>query len=161
VRPLLLLDVDGVLMPTGRSIPPGFERHTTLDAEIVVARQHGEWLHDLLVLFEVVWATTWGESADRIIGGFFGLPPLPVLQLGELPRSGTRKLGKVAAFVGDRALAWVDDELYNDAAAWAEHRSAPTLLVRTSGTVGLKRKHFDQLKLFGEAASAQHGGSQV
>jgi len=111
-------------------------------------------------LSEVVWATTWRESADRIIGGFFGLRPAS-LQLNELPRSGTRKLGHVAVFVGERALAWVDDELDEDAAAWAEHRSAPTLLVRTSGTVGLKREHFDQLKLFGEAASAQDGGSQV
>jgi hypothetical protein len=34
-------------------------------------------------------------------------------------------------YVGDRTLAWADDELYDDAESWAQVRSAPTLLVRT------------------------------
>lgn len=148
VRPLLLLDVDGVLMPTGRSVPPGYERRTAGGAEIVICRQHGEWLIDLARSFELVWASTWGAKANESFGTVLGLPRLESIVLGDLPRDGTRKLKAVDAFAGERALAWVDDEIYDDATTWATKRSASTLLVRTSGSVGLRQTHIDQLKRF-------------
>ena len=46
-RPLLLVDVDGVLQPVGRSVPPGFERFTSDDSEVVLRLQHRTWLHVL------------------------------------------------------------------------------------------------------------------
>ncbi len=64
--PLLLLDVDGVLMPLGRSVPPGFERHTTVTSDVVVSAQHGEWLRELMGSFELVWASTWGLKGERL-----------------------------------------------------------------------------------------------
>src|SRR3954447_19394357 len=63
-----------------------------------------------------------------------GTPPLD-----ELPRTGTRKLAAVNRYVRDRPLAWVDDELYDDAQLWAQARRAPTLLIRTQPSVGLSR----------------------
>lgn len=136
-RPLLLLDVDGVLQPVGRAVPPGYQRYEDEHSTAVLSPTHGDWLRELATSFDLVWATTWGSNANGAIGRRLGLPTLAHLELGTLPRDGTRKLGAVQAAVGDRPLAWIDDELYDDAEAWAATRSAPTLLIRTAAGVGL------------------------
>jgi hypothetical protein len=148
IRPLLLLDVDGVLQPTGGSVPPGYERLESAESTVVLNQRHGPWLVELCDLFEVVWATTWGPSANTVIGARLGLPDLPHLELGDLPRAGTRKLSAVQQHVGDRTLAWIDDELYEDARAWAERRPAPTLLRRTAASVGLTINDLEALRAF-------------
>jgi hypothetical protein len=38
MRPLLLLDVDGVLMPIGCSVPQGYARHRTAEHDVVARR---------------------------------------------------------------------------------------------------------------------------
>ena len=135
--PLLLLDVDGILQPTGSSVPPGFQRFTDATSDVILSLQHGEWLQHLASRFEIVWVTTWGSSANALIVERLGLQELRHIELGAMQRGGTRKLGPVRDFVADRPLAWVDDELNEDALEWAEARSAPTLLLRTSANVGL------------------------
>ena len=147
-RPLLLVDVDGVLQPVGRSVPPGFERFTDDESVVVLCRKHGDWLTHLATTFDLVWATTWGATANRAIGRRLGLPELPHVDLSNLPRSGTRKLGAVTHFVGDRAAAWIDDELYEDALDWAAGRPAPTLLRRTASGVGLTEADVHALDAF-------------
>lgn len=111
IRPMLLIDVDGVLSPTGASVPLGYARRTNSSFDVVTHDDHGRWLRSLAEQFDLVWATTWGEAANRIHGHLLELPTLPVLPLGELPRQGTRKLAAVERYVGARALAWIDDEL--------------------------------------------------
>jgi hypothetical protein len=152
--PLLLLDIDGVLSPTGSAVPPGFERRSTPTYNVVIGTDHRAWLQTLSDIFELVWASTWGEAGNRVYGEIHGLKTLPVIPLGDLPRDGTRKLSAVARYVGDRALAWVEDELYDDAQAWARARSAPTLLVRTRASVGLTRTDVDRLMVFAAQSSA-------
>lgn len=148
---MLLLDVDGVLMPLGQSVPQGFERHATPQHDIVVSTVHGEWLRELCDSFEIVWASTWGDKANGTFGAFFGLPELASVPLGDLPRTGTRKLGKVAEFAGDRAVAWVDDELYEDADERATQRAVPTVLLRTPPYVGLTESDVERLRTFAAA----------
>jgi hypothetical protein len=152
--PLLLLDVDGVLSPTGSAVPPGFERRSTSTYSVVISTDHRAWLQTLSESFELVWASTWGEAANRIYGAIHGLKRLPVIPLGDLPRAGTRKLSAVDRYVGDRALAWVEDELYDDAQAGARPRPAPTLLVRTRASVGLTRTDVGRLAAFAAQSSA-------
>ena len=153
-RPLLLLDVDGVLQPTGSSVPPFYVRHETDDAVVVLNPMHGLWLRDVVPSFEVMWASTWGASANRLIGARLGLPPFPHVDLGTLGRDGTRKLQSVQDFVGSRPCAWVDDELYDDAYAWASERAAPTLLLRTRASVGFTLEQVVALQAFAKTASA-------
>lgn len=153
MRPLLLLDVDGVLMPTGSTVPPGYERLSSDSYEVVISPRHGAWPRDLASTFELVWATTWGESAGPIFGALLGLPEMPVVAIDRPAKQGTSKLPAVARFVEDRALAWVDDELFEDAFAWAAERPAATLLVRTSGSAGLSAANVRELRSFGEACS--------
>ena len=120
--------------------------------DIVASRLHGQWLHELALSFDLVWATTWGATANTTFGHFYGLPALPHVELVDLPRIGTRKLAAVASYVGDRPVAWLDDELYEDAEAWAHARTAPTLLLRTAPYVGLRVEHIDVLRLFARSA---------
>lgn len=148
MRPLLLLDLDGVLNPTGASVPPGYRRETTDEFSVVVQAAHGDWLRELDAVFEVIWATTWNGHAQAVYGPLLGLPSFGVLELVDLPRLGTRKLGAVREFVGERALAWVDDELYDDAQEWAANRGSATVLVRPAAGVGLTRAHVDELLQF-------------
>jgi hypothetical protein len=75
-------------------------------------------------------------------------PELPHVDLSDLPRSGTRKLMAVTQYVGDRAVAWIDDELYEDALAWAADRTVPTILRRTSAGVGLTEPDVRALDAF-------------
>jgi len=94
------------------------------------------------------------QDADLLIAGPVGLPRgLPFIRFTE--QSGwTSKLPDVVRFVGDRAVAWVDDQLDPDAHAWAESREAPTLLVETDHRVGLELEHISMLRAFAASVRA-------
>src|SRR5215210_2651078 len=89
-KPLLLLDVDGVLSPVEgtafemrRLNPEGFER-VDLPADFVedfiwLSRANAARLRRLADAFEVVWATGWGQRANAIIGPFHELDHLDVI----------------------------------------------------------------------------------
>lgn len=147
VKPLLLIDVDGVLFPTGGTIPPGFEYHETDHYYAVLNPTHGEWLSELADHFEMVWATTWEHQANQVIAPLLGIKPLPVIEF-SMGKGETRKLPSVIEFVERRPAAWLDDELFLDAFSWAETRPEPTLLVSPKPSVGVTRTHVDQLLKF-------------
>jgi hypothetical protein len=150
LKPLLLLDVDGVLAPllTGGTVPDGFAEHTVMGDRLLLSQLHGEWLVALSDDFELVWATSWEDDAQAI-APLLGLPTnMPVIRLGDVEQPGTWKLAAIARYVGDRPLAWVDDDLGEDAFEWAGARSAPTLLLRADPRIGLLPSHIDQLVRF-------------
>ena len=149
MRPVLLIDVDGVLNPIAASPPPGFKRLEQDGFIFSISEQHGLELVALRKVFEIVWASTWEESANRSIGPALSLPELPFIDLSG-PRSGmTWKLGPVSRFVGDRPLVWIDDELYDDAFDWASRREARTLPIKPNSSVGMRSGHFEQIREFG------------
>jgi hypothetical protein len=147
-KAMLLLDVDGVLCPfegdipvTRRVRPEGFERVELPDGFsedfVWVSRANGERLRRLGQSFEIVWATGWGDHANRVIGPFHELEHLAVIELkgSEEP---TWKLPSISAYVGDeRPCVWIDDDLGEDAERWAERRAGATMLVRCEPHVGL------------------------
>ena len=149
-RPYLLIDVDGVLNPFGADrAPDGFARHGLLGYDVWLSPQHGLWLNGLATWFDLVWATTWEHDAPRLIAPILALPTdLPVIEFRQ-SEGETWKLSDVARFAGDRPLAWIDDDLHGDALAWADERTAPTLLIRTSANVGLVEQDVWRLQAFG------------
>lgn len=79
-RPLLYLDVDGVLNPLAPSDPARFVRHETGGPAVRLFPEHGEWLRELSARYELVWATTWEHLANEHLGPLLGLPELPVVE---------------------------------------------------------------------------------
>jgi hypothetical protein len=139
-RPILLVDVDGVLNPwLARSCPPGFGEYDFFPGErVLLSPGHGELLLSLAQAYELVWATAWEHRANRLICPVLALPPLPVI---EFPLSGRdlyfRKLPAVIEAVGSRPCAWIDDEHRPDHYTWAERRGVPTLIVDIDPAQGL------------------------
>lgn len=150
--PLLLLDVDGVLCPLG---PGGGEPMIECQAgfqEVRYAAALPERLATLSQSFRLVWATGWGASANAHLTGPFGLPPLPVIDLtdAEFSLGEGWKTRAVREWVGKRPFAWIDDELGDDAHAWAARREVPTLLLDIDASRGLQAEHVDELLVFAE-----------
>jgi len=142
-RPLLLVDVDGVLNPwRAVECPPGFREYSFFPGvRVRLSEGHGELLRELASSFELVWATAWEHRANRLICPVIAIPELPVI---EFPVPGTdfffRKLPAVIDSVGDRPCAWIDDEHWPDHYYWARERAVPTLIVDIDPAVGLTER---------------------
>jgi hypothetical protein len=139
-RPILLVDVDGVLNPwEAEFCPDGFAQYEFFPGErVLLSPAHGELLTSLAAAYELVWATAWEHRANRFICPVLALPALPVI---EFPLSGRdllfRKLPAVAEAVGDRPCAWIDDVHLPDHYEWAATRGVPTLIIDINPAVGL------------------------
>ncbi len=150
-RPLLLLDIDGVISLFGfdpARRPDG--RFLTVDGiPHFVSAQAAEHVLALVEDYELIWCSGWEEKADEHLPFALGLPSgLPHVAFPALTESGARhwKLAAIDEFAGPaRSLAWVDDAHDESCRAWAATRSAPTLLVGTDPAVGLTAEHREQL----------------
>jgi hypothetical protein len=153
-RPLLLLDVDGVLLPFPDR-RPGFDGVAVEGAPHGFSADHGNWLRELAAVYEPCWCTMWGERANLDICPRLGMPRLPVIDLWDEVHGLDRwKLPGVERFVGGRPLAWVDDSFDAATRAWAAARRAPTLLLGVGHRTGLTRRHVRRLATFARALAA-------
>jgi hypothetical protein len=147
MRPVLLLDVDGVLYPfAAATMPAGFAAHKFFPDQdpTWLSAEHGRWVAELATRYEVVWATGWAANANRHIAPALGLPQLPAIRLPETRFSAAAKVPAADAVVGDRPAAWIDDTVTPEAREWAARRAAPTLLVEADPAVGLTRQMVDR-----------------
>jgi hypothetical protein len=142
-KPLLFIDVDGVLSTYGFAGDDADPRNLHMVDGILhhIRREMGPRIKELLPHFESLWATGWGERANEHLVFMLGLPgELEVIEFAVAPStdgSGHWKLEALTERAGTRAAAWIDDG-HNDACTeWAASREAPTLLVSTDPHVGL------------------------
>lgn len=151
MRPLLLLDIDGVISLFG--FPPDDRPdgtfHSVEGIPHLISADAGAEVNRLRGAFELVWCSGWEEKANDHLPAALGLPGrLPHLSFDRaVGRANTHwKLGAIDAYAGpDRPLAWVDDALDDRCEAWAAARPGPTLLVRTDPAVGLRAAHSARL----------------
>jgi hypothetical protein len=150
-RPLLLVDVDGVLSLYGAArAEPGALVGCLVDGvPHLLSRRAATVLDGLIADFECAWCTGWEERADEHLPGLLGLPRgWPYVRFSAAPALDAHwKLAGIDAFAGrDRPLAWIDDAHDADCEAWAASRPGPTLLVGCEPDVGLTAAHADTLR---------------
>ncbi|MFI1163628.1 hypothetical protein ACH4UM_08435 [Streptomyces sp. NPDC020801] len=158
-RPLLFLDVDGPLNPWAAQ-PEQPEGYTTITVALHPGRalrvrlnpSHGPAL--LALGYELCWATTWMDSANRWIGPVVGLPELPYVDFGTglfavRPDAVHWKTEAIVAYAAGRPFAWVDDEQSPaDTAYVAAEHPGPALLHLVDAEAGLRQPDFATLAEF-------------
>ncbi|MER8030286.1 hypothetical protein ABTZ78_15140 [Streptomyces bauhiniae] len=179
-RPLLFLDVDGPLNPYAAKPTRRPDGYTTLrvprDGEpsqedrslssrrrplrVWLNPEHGRSL--LRLGFDLCWATTWMNDANRWIAPVLGLPELPFVDFGdallqERPDGVHWKTAPLVAHANGRPFAWVDDEQSElDQTYVSAHHRGPGLLHHVNPRIGLQENDFTTLADF--ARSVDGGG---
>jgi hypothetical protein len=141
-RPLLLVDFDGVLNPfAAESCPPGFVEYGLAlfpgEEPVRLNVEHARWLRDLRRDYDLAWASACTEDLNRYCRELIDLEPMPRVPMPPTPFDPDAKVAAVNAYVGDRAVAWLDDAFGEPARNWARVRRAPTLLIDVDASIGL------------------------
>jgi hypothetical protein len=150
-KPLLLVDIDGVLSLFGFELDerPAGTWQLVDGIPHYLSAEAGRHLLDLAADFELVWCSGWEEKGNDYLPRAYGLPaPLPFLSFDTTP-SATHchwKLEAIDAFAGQRPLAWIDDGIDDACHEWAAARTAPTLLIRTHPATGLTAAEVEALR---------------
>ena len=150
-RPVLAVDVDGVISIFGFDGPPdqvGGSFHLIDGMAHCISDRAGPELQRLSEVYELIWATGWEDRANDHLPALLGLSgDLPCLHFDGQARFGTAhwKLDALDRYSGDRALAWIDDSLDRSCHEWALARDAPTLLAPTEPHIGITEEHTEKL----------------
>lgn len=158
-KPVLLVDIDGVvsLFGFGSDDRPAGTWQLVDGIPHFLSADAGRYLHKLAEDFDLVWCSGWEEKCNDYLPHAYGLPgTLPFLSFDCTPQAGNGhwKLAAIDAYVGARAVAWIDDGIDEACHVWAAARPAPTLLVRTDPARGLTGAEAHTLR---EWARAQRG----
>jgi len=162
-RPILFVDVDGVLSlfgftPDIRELPGPL--HWVDGVAHCIPPSVGPRLVRLADDFELVWATGWEDRANEHLPFLLNLPfaSLPVLHFDGRAVFGSAhwKLDAIDEYAGERPAAWIDDNIDEDCQAWADSRSAPTLIVETLPAVGLTDEHVENLLHWAGSLTGDH-----
>ncbi len=169
VRPVLLMDVDGVLAPFGSPLrPAGFDPVRFGAEELDLNPDHGRWLRTLETVYDPWWCTArFDDVCDTVAHALNAGTRWPVVDFaGTAWREPSGRhavvrpvdvrswklptVARLASTVWDaRRIVWVDDDLLGaDVVEWAKRRTArvaPTVLVRVEPSRGLTDEHLRTL----------------
>jgi hypothetical protein len=179
-RPTLLIDIDGPLNPWAAKPhrrPEGYGTHRLNPVDVKgekwttahkgkslrvwLNESHGPALLKLGETFDLVWASTWGPEANRLIGPVLGLPELEYVNfwaVSDRPHSPERvdgvywKTPLIADWAAGRPFAWIDDEVREEDRAYlADCPGGPTLLHHVSPRLGLLEPDFAVLAAWADS----------
>lgn len=116
--PLVLLDVDGVIVDTralcGEQRPWEIHEVETTRFPALIPYFMPALIRALFEVTELWWCTSWGDRANHEIGRHLGIPRLPVVPRTTEPAvadwkvAGTRPLAR-AALAANRRVVWIED----------------------------------------------------
>jgi hypothetical protein len=149
-RPILAVDVDGVISLFGFDDPPPKEeaKFELVDGMVhCISLAAGKRLLTLGKHYDLVWATGWEAKANDYLPNILGLPELPHLTFDGAARFGSAhwKLGPLDKYGKGRPMAWIDDSFDESCYEWARGRDEPTLLVPTEPQLGLEEVQVEAL----------------
>jgi hypothetical protein len=150
-RPLLLIDVDGVISLFGfdPAAPPAGRFEIVDGIAHFLSATAGEHLRRLCAAFDPAWCSGWEEKANEYLPHALDLPgPFPHLSFAGASASvgGHWKLAAIDRYAGpNRPLAWIDDAHDERCRRWAADRPGPALLISTEPATGLTARHVEEL----------------
>lgn len=158
-RPILAVDIDGVLSLFGFDTPP---ESSDFEFRLVAGTMHcfssaaGRLVQDLAHDFDIVWASGWEQEVEEL-SELLGLPEWPYLTFKGAARFGSAdwKLAPLQRYARGRSLAWVDDSLDEACYEWARNRPEPTLLVEVESHVGLQQVHVEALTAWAKSLAVE------
>ncbi|AVT35557.1 HAD domain-containing protein [Plantactinospora sp. BB1] len=150
-RPLIFVDIDGVLIPFRPRPAAGADHRLGSGAGHTPDRSGNPLLdrldpedgHRLLALpGDLVWASTWMAEANEVVAPRLDLPAAPIVDWPdadeEPPRGVHWKTAPLARWAAGRPFVWLDDETTDADRRWvAAHHPQPALLHRVDPHLGL------------------------
>lgn len=150
MRPIIFLDVDGVLNPwiSNRNAKiQGFKRfRIPVDGwtyTVFLNPLHGEWIKSMNT--EIVWATTWEHEANISIGPKIGLKNLPVVEFSKHLTRGT-KTPTIIEYADGRPFVWLDDCITDEDLELLSHYNC--LGYRIPHNIGLTKEDMDIIRMW-------------
>jgi hypothetical protein len=165
-RPILAVDVDGVISLFGFEDPPDTAeaRFELIDGTVhCISQRVGERLQRLAHHYDLIWATGWEDKANFYLPRMLGLPELPHLTFKGAAQFGSAhwKLGPLDKYCAGRAMAWVDDNFDESCYEWARERPEPTLLIPTEAHLGLGEVETEALEAWARGLERDRSDSPL
>jgi hypothetical protein len=161
-KPVLFLGIEGVIAVRQRpGASPTGELHRFGYLKAHVPEHVPERVRTLASRYEIVWATVWGNRANRYFSPLLGLEDdLPVLSFRSNGRSASvaEQIDAVDEVAGRGPIAWVLDNSTSRHERWASSRRAPTLLVETDPSAGISEAVVTRLIEWADALEPASAG---